>query len=243
MHSKVKELQLRATGANYSNMAVNDKGVIVEERTIKGYLATWGVTDTYGTRFIKGCFSRSISERGPDSNAKQKIVYLWQHDMRDPIGRFTRLEEDEYGLYFEAEIDDVPSGNRALRQVASGTINQNSFGFDYVWDKVEYDDKTDSINVMEVILYEGSAVTIGSNSETYMFRSPEDVTNAKEVLTEETEDFARTLTHKQRYEMKQLITRHISIAKAETQSIAIRQPEQKNAVDIDYKLLTDNFKL
>ncbi len=246
MHQRIKELQIRtATRQPYSDMAVGVDGklsVDKDERIIKGYLAVWGIVDTFGTRFVKGCFAKSLSARGVGSNAKQKILYLWQHDMKDPIGQFRVLQEDDYGLYFEAEIDDVPSGNRALTQTRSGTINQNSFGFDYVWDKVEYNETDDAIDVFEAVLHEGSAVTFGSNSETYMMRSPEEITTAKEVLAEEVNEFASELPHKQRVIFKQLMTRHISIANAEAQSKRLDQvkEEQKDDV-IDYTALMNNY--
>src|SRR5690606_23880524 len=95
-----------------------------------------------------------------------KIILLWQHNMDNPIGRITTLREDEKGLYFEAEIDRIPEGDRALTQLQSGTINQFSIGYKYVWDKMEYDEAIDAFVCKEINLFEVSVVSIGCNELT-----------------------------------------------------------------------------
>jgi len=223
LHDKIKELQLRAAPVTNSQSYIDKDGELVivdlkqeadlETRTLKGYLAVFGIPDTYGTVAVKGCFAKSIRERGPESQSKQKIAFLWMHDTRDPIGQFTVLTEDDYGLYFEAIADDVPTGERALRQIKSGTINQFSYGFDYIWDKMEYDEQRDVILMYEVNLMEGSPVTFGSCAETYAVRSIEDFTDQKNILDLDTEDFISSVPRSKQLELRQLIARHISLAK------------------------------
>lgn len=222
MHNKIKELKNNAMPLVSTRSYVDADGILVdidlklstEERTVKGYLIVWGVTDTYGTIFLRGCCAKSINERGPESNAKNKIIHLWQHRTDEPIGQFTVLTEDDYGLYFEAIYDEIPQAERALRQIKSGTLNQYSVGFSYVWDKMIYDEKTEAILLQEIELYEGSIVTRASNAETYTIRS-EDVEKEKELLDEETEDFIKSVPRSRQLELRQLISKHISLAKAE----------------------------
>lgn len=221
LHQRVKELQQRSTPITLSGSYVDADGNLQSldlkvsasetDRTIKGYLCVWGVVDTYGTLFVRGCFAKSIQERGPASSSKQKIAHLWQHNACDPTGMFTVLKEDDYGLYFEATLDEVPSGDRELTQVRSGTINQFSVGFNYVWDKVEYDEKLDAIVIMECILMEGSAVTFGSNAETYAMRSAEDLEVSKAALIEETDFAMKGLPFAKQLELRQLINKHITL--------------------------------
>lgn len=242
-HDKIKELMLRAAPVTMSGSYVDAQGNLrtidfkIEasetNRTIKGYLAVWGVEDTYGTVFVKGCFAKSIAERGPDSQSKQKIAHLWMHDCSDPSGKFTVLKEDNYGLYFEAELDDVPTGERELRQIRSGTLNQFSVGFDYVWDKMEYDEEKDVVIIMEAILMEGSVVTFGSNAETYAMRTPEQLVTAKENLREETEDFIKQLPRTKQLEFRQLIAKHISLVTAKP-----LESFKKRALDLSYEPTT-----
>lgn len=222
LHPKIKELKLRALPFMRSEMfidkdgnLVDSKAKITDDRFIEGYACVWGVRDTYGTGWIKGCFAKSIRDRGPQSTAKQKIVGLWQHKTDDPIGRVVELEEDDYGLRFKIECDDVPSAERALRQIRSGTINGFSFGFLYVWDMMEYDQETDTIWVREAILQEISPVTFASIKETYAIRSVEDYERAKELLDQDTEDILKSIPRSSQLEIRQLITRHISLAKVE----------------------------
>ena len=147
---------------------LNRKAIDVNEQSRKvcGMLAAFGNIDDGRDMLLKGCFAKSITEHGPGSDSDRKIAFLWAHDSKDPIGRFTKLEETEEGLYFEAELDDVPSGNRALKQYASGTLNQHSIGFNYAWDKIEYVNEGDFFLVKEVKLYEGSVVPFGMNENT-----------------------------------------------------------------------------
>lgn len=246
-HQKIKELKLRATSINYTGMEVDTDGKLSasdEDRTIKGYLVVWGVRDTYGTIFVKGCCAKSIQERGPQSQSKYKITGLWQHDQKDPIGQFSVLKEDDYGLYFELLTDaGVPSAERAVIQVRSGTINQFSAGFNYIWDKVEYDEETDSLLLKEVILMEGSAVTIGSNHETYAIRTLEDFELQNDYLRSETEQFIKTLAPNKQLEARQLFTRTTSLAQAKPHHLdTLRRPEPIEE-EIDYNFLTNNLKI
>ena len=126
-------------GKQYKSLAFYAKEIQYDSgsRTISGYAAVFNNIDKSGDMLLKGCFSKSIQERGPGSSANDKIIMLWMHDMHEPIGRITLLQEDEKGLYFEASIDDVERGNQALKQLESGTLNQFSIGYSYVWEKCE----------------------------------------------------------------------------------------------------------
>jgi HK97 family phage prohead protease len=224
LHPKIKELKLRSKPVEVSRTGVTPDGNLVdlkirvskkEERVVKGYLTVWNTVDSYKTIWTKGCFAKSIRERGPDSQAKQKILFLWMHRQDEPLGQFRALVEDDYGLYFEAVIDKIPQGDRCLVQINSGTINQFSFGFDYIWDKVEWDEANQAVRIYEAELFEGSAVTFGANAETYAIRSKEQYNSAMEMLQEETEDFIKSVPRSQRLELRQLIARHISLAEIE----------------------------
>jgi len=66
-------------------------------------------------------------------------------------------------------------------------------------------------------------------------------------LNDETEDFIKSIPRKQQLELRQLITRHKSLAKIEPQQ-PVEQPaleEQSEPVEagIDYEYLRNNLKL
>lgn len=221
MDKNILDFKLRSKPINYSTVGVNPEGKLIdlkiravegEERVIKGYLCVWNAIDRHKTIWIRGCFAKSIRERGPKSDAKQKIICLWMHRQDDPIGQFRVLEEDDYGLYFEAVLDDVPSANRALTQINSGTLNQFSFGFDYIWDKVEWDDALEGLRILEAELFEGSVVSIASQKETYAIRSIQDLETEKQLADEELDDFLKSIPRARRLELRSIITRQISLA-------------------------------
>jgi len=245
LHNKIKELQLRAAPINYSSTVVDAKGNLTEDgKGGKAYFCIWGVRDTYGTSFMKGCFSKSIRERGPESSANQKIAFCWQHDVKDPIGRFLVLREDDMGLYGEWEFDDVecvPSAKRAKAQIGSGTINGYSFGFEYLWDKMEYDEPTDTIVIKEAELYEGSPVTFASIKETKTVRSMDDLESEKSFLDDDTAEFIKGIPRSKQLELRQLIARHISLAKVKPDELRhnplkLNEPIEQLATIGGYKL-------
>ena len=88
-----------------------------------------------------------------------------------PIGKFLELSEDSNGLYAVAQLGNSTLGKDAYEDYKDGIIREHSIGFQYVKDKIDYieneDDETKSFyEVKEVILWEGSAVTFGSNEYT-----------------------------------------------------------------------------
>lgn len=203
-------------GMQYKTFSINSKDVNYdsESRTISGYAAVFGNKDKAGDILIKGCFSKSIQDRGPESAANDKIIVLWMHDMNEPIGRLTVLYEDDKGLYFEAPIDDVPRGNQAIKQLESGTLNQFSIGYQYVWGNCEYDAEKDAFMVKEVKLHEISVVSIGCNGETeYLgLKSIEDAEKAYEKLNAEISEVCSGLSASKQQKIQRIISKVISLS-------------------------------
>ena len=107
---------------------------------------------------VKGAFSKSLKERRAD------IFFLNQHDWKQPHGRFSVLEEDEKGLYFESEpLLDTTYSSDLLKLYEAGIIKEHSIG--YSVDKSDYNEKGIRL-LKEVKLYEGSNVTLGMNPNT-----------------------------------------------------------------------------
>jgi HK97 family phage prohead protease len=249
LEAKIKELRAKASPINYSHVAIDtragrtlqgDSMALLDKRIIRGYLFVWGLKDMHGTKFIKGCCANSIEQRGPNSSAKYKITFLWQHRQDDPLAIFDVLEEDDYGLYFETKpLDDVPSADRTIKQIRSGTLNQFSGGFDFMWDKMEYDETDDSLVCKEIILMEGSVVTIASQKETYAVRSAE----ALSELADDTEDFITELPRKYQLQARHLFTRHKSLVDLEPfqQSENTQKKTEPAKRGINYDYLTKNL--
>lgn len=208
-------------------MAVEESGTLVSQdsRTISGYAAVFGNVDMARDLIVRGAFAKSISERGVNSTTNRKIAFLWQHDMSEPLGKLTKLEEDEKGLYFEAVLDKIPEGDRALEQMKSGTLNQFSIGYQYVWDKTEYDENLEAFILKEINLFEISVVTIGCNELTgFTGMKAEQLESEGNKLTRETEKALKTLPKEQEYQFRQLISKHIALAETKPPT-ALKQPE------------------
>ena len=214
------------------------------DREIKQYFAIWGVSDDYGTQPMKGCFTKSINERGPKTQATNKIVVLNQHNQKSPLCVPTELYEDEIGLFGRYTPDpDIEENDILVKRVKRGTINGGSYGFNYVWDKMEYDDKTDTIYMFECETYEVSPVTIASQGQTFVVRNKNGVLEDK-FLEEETEDLIKQLPRKYHLELRTLISRHISLAKMQPpqrSQKALKDGKPKQRGGVDYNFLTENL--
>ena len=170
LNERIEGRRAAITGASRKEFTVSAADVIdAEKHVIRVKFASFGNKDSAGDILIKGCFAKSIAERGPQSNTNRKIAFCWMHDVTDPIGKILNIWEAEDGAYAEVQLsnfDAVPNAKRAWFQLQDGDINQFSFGFQYIWDKMEYDEETDAFIVKEVRLHEISVVTLGCNEET-----------------------------------------------------------------------------
>lgn len=246
-------LRKKADPIKYSSTSVNAAGQLIgaktavsdfDKRIIRGYAIIWGQKNLNGEIFVKGCCAKSIRERGPQSNSQYKIKFLNQHKQSEAMALFNVLEEDDHGLYFETvPLDDVDWANDAITQLRSGTLNNFSHGWDYIWDKIEWDDVNEAIVLLEIDLYELSVVTIPSGMETYCIRSMEDQEDMNtDILT-----FINQLPRAHRLEARRLFTLQKSLVKNEpfeqrNTTLDTNKPTEKVS-DIDYNYLINNLKL
>lgn len=217
------------------------KAVVNEDsRTIEFYFAVWGVKDLNGEKSMKGCVTKSIQEHGPKSKSPQKIAFLKQHNQSEPLGRILSIEEDDYGAKAIAEFDNIPLANDVLEQVRSGTYNQFSYGYKYIWDRVEWDEMDDSLVLKEVQMFEISVVTIGANADTKLigFKSL-NLEDAFEELSTETELFIKSLDSTKQLHARSIISKHIALS--------LKEPSQKTPLpttprSVNIKEAINNFK-
>lgn len=140
-------------------------------REVAVYLAKFGNVDSDNDVIQKGAFKKSIQERGPESSSNRKIAFLRHHDWEKQIGVFSKLQEDDNGLYAVGRLGTSTMGEDAWRDYQDGIIKEHSVGFQRVSDKTKF--VKDTSNPMggftllqEVKLWEGSAVTFGANELT-----------------------------------------------------------------------------
>jgi HK97 family phage prohead protease len=102
---------------------------IDESGGFKGWGSTFGGNpDAHGDIIVKGAFKDTIAEGGRNRNG---IAMLYQHNPREPIGIWTKLEELDKGLYVEGElILDVQTAKEAFSLMRRGAIKGLSIGYD-----------------------------------------------------------------------------------------------------------------
>jgi len=132
-----------------------------DDRWIRGYASIFDVVDSYGDVVVPGAFARTLDT--PEE--RNRVVVLWQHDVRQPIGVPTVMREDSKGLYVEAKISKTARGDEALALISDGVVKELSIGFNYR--RFEITDETTSDGwpiwyLKDVELMEWSPVTWGA---------------------------------------------------------------------------------
>ena len=121
--------------------------VQADTNSFEGRACQFGVVDSYGTTFIKGCFTKGGLDTKP-------YALLWQHNYTKPVGTFVAEERDD-GLYIIGSWDENPHGQSARTAAISGSASELSVGFEWV----DYESDSDSTEIKEARLMEVSQVT------------------------------------------------------------------------------------
>lgn len=144
---------------SYKSIVGEVKDVDTKKRVITGYLSGFDNKDYDNDIIVKGAFKKSIDER------KNDIYFLNQHNWSQPHGKFSVLQEDSKGLYFESEpLIDTSYSSDTLKLYEAGIVKEHSIGFQTILS--DFDTKASARIIKEVKLYEGSNVTLGANPET-----------------------------------------------------------------------------
>ena len=218
LHIKVSEKKAASTPVMYKNITFEYKDLNVQGRTVTGYLAVFGNIDSDMDRLVKGCFAKSLMERGVGTTGGNTIAHLWQHKMDMPLGTYTVLKEDDKGLYFECPYDDIQKANDALVQFKSGTLKNFSIGYSYIWDKMMWNTNDECFDIYELNLCEGSVVTLAANTlAMYTGMKAEQIVDEIQVLKEEAEEIFSTLKPRKRYELGQIFTKLMTLSQVKPQ--------------------------
>ena len=104
-----------------------------EAGTFEGYAAVFGgQPDSYGDIIESGAFAKTLQERG------KRVKILWQHDIKEPIGKPLELREDALGLWVKAKLSlGVQRARELLSLMKDGVISELSIGYDAVKAPVE----------------------------------------------------------------------------------------------------------
>lgn len=139
-----------------------DIKAVKEDGFFSGYGSVFGVVDSYDEIVAPGAFAKSLAERAAKG---RKLPILWQHRPAEPIGVYTRVEEDKKGLYLEGSllVADIARAREAHALLKSGAVTGQSIGY---WVRADsWDEKTRIRTLLEVDLQETSIVTFPANDE------------------------------------------------------------------------------
>lgn len=148
-----------------------------EDGSFSGHASVFGNVDSQQEVVERGAFKEIIK------NEDGKVVVLWQHNSRDPIG-VADVREDAKGLAFEGSLVlEDPTARKARAHMIAKSVRGMSIGYDTLKDEVR-----DGIRYLkELKLYEISVVTFGANILAGIdFIKAANITNIREL-----EDFLR----------------------------------------------------
>ena len=132
---------------NYFDDMDDEKGII------KGYASMFNNKDSDGDIITKGAYTKTLQENS------ERIAFLYQHNMNQPIGKPMSMKEDEKGLFIEAKISDSSLGKDVKTMVSEGILKEFSVGFIPIKEDLQKD-----VNyIKEIELFEFSLVTLAAN--------------------------------------------------------------------------------
>lgn len=117
-------------------------------RSFAGYASVFGGLDAYGDSIVKGAYKRTLDSRN------RPVRMRWNHN-GPVIGKWTRMHEDDTGLYVEGEL--TPGHSVAEDVYASlkhGSIDGLSIGYRVR----DYEDRSGVRYLKDIDLVEVSVV-------------------------------------------------------------------------------------
>jgi HK97 family phage prohead protease len=128
-----------------------------EKGFLEGYASVYGVVDHQNERTMPGAFSRALKN-------PKRVKLLWQHKFDKPIGRITKIWEDERGLRFRGKLNiKTDWGRNAYEALLAGDVSANSIGYTEVKGKNAINDEDGVKDLNELDLMEISTVSFPSN--------------------------------------------------------------------------------
>lgn len=164
MSQKNRNKEIRAYSAACVEVRARKEGE--ESRIIAGYAVKWGMRSSFMgfyEVFQRGAFAEYLSD------AAREVLLLNQHDWKQPLARRTngtlKVEEDDIGLKFEAELNDSTRAADVIKDIESGNVGGTSFCFrsrKETYTDGEWDNEKNPVvrEILKADLYEISPVTV-----------------------------------------------------------------------------------
>lgn len=163
-----------------------------EAGVFEGYASLFDRIDMSRDIVERGAFAKALSKKGPGG-----IRMLFQHDPAQPIGAWTAVSEDEFGLKVRGRLSAGSAKGREVRElIRDGALDGLSIGFKVV--RGHTDPKTGIRHIREADLWEISVVT---------FPMQDGARIAKGDALPTTREFERWLTRDAQFTRKE--ARHV----------------------------------
>lgn len=139
--------------------------------TISGYAVKWDSVNYYGEKFIRGAFAELCAAFA--AGTKKVHCYYnhgWRSWMTDSqiqmrIGKYTKIVEDNDGLYVELELTPgLAIAQAVAAMVQHGTVDGFSIAF-YPPSDMDMEDKGTHVEIKRADLYEISVVDDPADSQ------------------------------------------------------------------------------
>ena len=155
MKKKMERLAL----AGRLEVKLAEPGVETSEKTFSGYGAVFGNQDHASDIIAPGAFTKTLADHKANGTVP---AMFFNHDAWSmPIGVWTELEEDDYGLKANGVFLDTAAGRDAYTAVKAGAVTGLSIGF---W-VVEFSMEGGVRTITEAKLMEISVVTFPCNEK------------------------------------------------------------------------------
>ena len=126
-----------------------------ERGRIKGYASRFGEPDQAGNTVMPGAFTASLERL---RSAGRTVKLLWQHDPAQPIGIWSKVLENDTGLWVTGEVlTELEKGREAAILMKAGAIDGLSIGYRVL--RAEPDRENGGRLLHEIDLWEVSLVT------------------------------------------------------------------------------------
>lgn len=137
-----------------------------KQGVFSGYASVFGGVDSYGDTIFPGAYKKTVNGR------ERPVQMRWNH-YGDIIGKWTRIEEDEKGLYVEGEL--TPGHSKAMDVYASlmhGAISGLSIGYR---PKKFVENEKGGLDLYEIDLVEISVVESPADNNAHISRIKQDL--------------------------------------------------------------------
>lgn len=150
-----KGVAVKSTGVKYLSVPCAYE-VKDETGVFTGYASVFGNVDLGGDVVERGAFKEM------KTNSEGKIVTLWQHDSKQPIGTAS-LRADDHGLHADGRlVMEDPRARSALAHMKAKSVEGMSIGYEVLPGGAEYTEGGNRI-LKALRLFEISLVTWGMN--------------------------------------------------------------------------------